>query len=171
MDLGARIEVPEAQVLDPRVTGKAEIAGALSGAPSDLTAALKATLSEGRLLDRKTSGVTLEALANHVTGLIDANASVSGDVDGHALQGSAHVEKRNDGGWVVDNLGLNLASARLAGALTIGADNLATGELNFSATDLDDLSPLVLTKLSGALEAKASAFDRRRQAVRLHCRE
>jgi len=156
VELGARIEVPQTQVLDPRVAGKAEIAGALSGAPSDLTAALKATLSEGRLLDRKTSGVTFEALANHITGLVEANASVSGDVDGHALQGSARVEKRNDGGWVVDNFGLNLASAHLAGALTIGADNLATGELNFSATDLDDLSPLVLTKLSGALEAKAS---------------
>ena len=157
VDLGARIEVPQAQVLDPRVTGKAEIAGALSGAPSDLTAALKATLGEGRLLDRKTSGVTLEALANHITGPVEANASLSGDVDGHSLQGSAHVAKRDDGGWVVDNLGLSLASARLAGALTIGADSLATGELNFSATNLDDLSPLVLTKLSGALEAKASA--------------
>jgi translocation and assembly module TamB len=156
VDLGARIEVPEAQVLDPRVAGKAEIAAALSGAPSDLTAALKATLSEGRLLDRKTSGLAFEALANHITGLVEANASVSGDVDGHALQGSAHVAKRNDGGWVVDNLGLNLGSARLAGALTIDADNLATGALNFSATDLDDLSPLILTKLSGALDAKAS---------------
>ena len=138
VELGARIEVPQAQVLDPRVTGKAEIVGVLSGAPSDLTAALKATLGEGRLLDRKTSGVTLEALANHINGLVEANASVSGDIDGHSLQGSAHVEKRNDGGWVVDNLGLNLASARLAGALTIGADKLATGELNFSAADLDD---------------------------------
>jgi translocation and assembly module TamB len=156
VELGVRVEVPEAQVLDPRVTGKVEIAGALNGAPSDLTAAVKAILSEGRLLDRKTSGVTFEALANHITGLLEANASISGDVDGHPLQASAHVEKRNDGGWVVDNLGLNLASARLAGALTIGADNLAIGELNFSATDLDDLSPLVLTKLSGALEAKAS---------------
>jgi translocation and assembly module TamB len=156
VELGARIEVPEAQVLDPRVAGKVEIAGALSGAPSDLTAALRATSSEGRLLDRKTSGITFEVLANHVTGLVEANASVSGDVDGHDLKGSAHVEKRNDRGWVVDNLGINLASAHLVGALTIGGNNLATGELNFSATNLDDLSPLVLTKLSGALEAKAS---------------
>ena len=157
VNLGARIEVPEAQVLDPRITGKAEIVGALSGAPSDLTAGLKATLGEGRLLDRKTSGVTLEALANHITGLIDANASLSGDVDGHALQASAHAARRDDRGWVIDSLGLSLASARLAGALTISADSLATGELSFSATNLDDLSPLVLMKLSGALEAKASA--------------
>ena len=114
-------------------------------------------MSEGRLLDRKTSGVTLEALANHITGLIDANASLSGDVDGHALQGSAHAAKLDDRGWVIDSLGLSLTSARLAGALTISADSLATGELSFSATNLDDLSPLILTKLSGALAAKASA--------------
>jgi translocation and assembly module TamB len=157
VDLGARIEIPQTQVLDPRVSGKAEVAAALSGAPSNLTAALKANLGEGRLLDRKTSGIGLEALANHVTGLIDANASLSGDVDGHALRGSTHVAKHDDGGWAVDNLGLSLASARLAGALTIGADSLATGDLSFSASNLDDLSPLVLTKLTGALQAKASA--------------
>ena len=157
VDLGARIEIPQTQVLDPRVTGKAEIAGALSGTPSDLTAALKANLGEGKLLDRKTSGVALEALANHVTGLIDANASLSGDVDGNPLQGSAHVARHSDGGWAIDNLALSLASARLAGALAVGADTLATGDLSFSATNLDDLSPLVLTKLTGALEAKANA--------------
>ncbi len=169
VDLGARIEVPEAQVLDPRVTGKAEIAGALSGAPSDLTAALKATLSEGRLLDRKTSGVTFEALANHITGLVEANASVSGDVDGHALQGSAHVEKRNDGGWVVDNLGLNLASARLAGALTIGADQPGDRRTEFQR----DGSRRSVAARSDEVERRprgeGERFDRRRQAVRLHC--
>ncbi len=157
VDVGARVEIPQTQFLDPRVSGKAEIVGALSGTPSDLTAALKANLGEGRLLDRKTSGIALEALANHVTGLIDANASLSGDVDGHALQGSAHVARHDDGGWAVDNLGLSLASARLAGALTVGPDTLATGDLVFSATNLDDLSPLVLTKLTGALQAKANA--------------
>ena len=157
VDLGARVEIPETHVLDPRVSGKAEIAGALSGAPSDLTAALKANLGEGKLLDRKTSGVALEALATNVTGLIEANASLSGDVDGNPLQGSAHVARHSDGGWAVDNLALSLASARLAGSLAVGADALATGDLRFSATNLDDLSPLVLTKLTGALQAKASA--------------
>ena len=157
VDLGARIAIPETQALDPRISGKAEIAAALTGTASDLTAALKANLGEGRLLDRKTSGIALEALANHVTGLIDANASLSGDVDGNPLQGSAHVARHADGGWAIDNLGISLASARLAGALAIGADNLATGDLSFGAANLDDLSPLVLTKLTGALQAKASA--------------
>jgi translocation and assembly module TamB len=157
VDLGARVEIPQTQVLDPRVNGKAEIVAALSGTPSDLTAAMKANLGEGRLLDRKTSGIALEALANHITGLIDANATLAGDVDGHPLQGSAHVARHSDGGWAIDNLSVSLASARLAGALAVGPDTLATGDLSFSATNLDDLSPLVLTKLTGALQAKASA--------------
>jgi translocation and assembly module TamB len=157
VELGARVEIPQVEVLDPRVTGKGEIAGALSGTPSDLTAALKANLGEGRLLDRKTSGIALDALANHITGLIDANATLSGDVDGHPLQGAAHIAKHSDGGWALDNLGFSLASARLGGAVTVGADTLAVGDLTFSAANLDDLSPLVLTKLTGAVEAKANA--------------
>ncbi len=45
----------------------------------------------------------------------------------------------------------------LAGTVAIGADQLATGDVSFSATNLDDLSPLVLTRMSGALQAKVSA--------------
>jgi translocation and assembly module TamB len=157
VDLNASIDAPEASVLDPRVSGKAQIVATLTGVPDDLNASVKATLGEGRLMDRKTSGVTLEAQATHITGQVEANASASGDIDGHKLQGSAHVAKTADGGWRADNLAVTLASARLAGNVTIGPDQLATGELSFSATNLDDLSPLVLTKMSGALEAKVSA--------------
>ena len=157
VDIDARIDVPQVQAVDPRVVGRAAVVAALTGTPDDLGASLKATLSEGRLLDRKTSGLTLEAQASHLTGLLEAKASLSGDVDGNPLGGSAHVARRADGGWALDNLGLSLASARLDGAVTIGADHLADGKLNFSATNLDDLSPLVLTKLSGAVQAKVEA--------------
>src|SRR6185437_941795 len=157
VNLDASIDVPQASVLDPRVSGKAQIAATLTGAPDDLSATLKASLSEGRLLDRKTSGVMLEAEAAHITGQIEANASASGDIDGHKLQGSAHVAKTADGGWLIDNLALNLASAKLKGNVTIGADRLATGALSFSASNLDDLSPLLLTRMSGALQAEVNA--------------
>ena len=168
VDLNAAIDVPQASVLDPRVSGKAEIVATLTGVPDDLNAAVKATLGEGRLLDRKTSGVTLDAQATHITGQIEANASASGDIDGHQLQGSAHVLKTADGGWRVDNLALSLASAKLAGNVAIGSDQLANGELSFSAANLDDLSPLVLTRMSGALQAKVSASAAGgRQAVAL----
>jgi len=156
VNIGARIDVPQAQFLDPRISGKAEVVAGLSGTSADLNANLKASLDDGRLLDRKTSGLTLEVHANHLTGLIEANASLTGAVGGQPLQSSAHIAKRADGGWVFDNLGLSLASARLAGALTIGADGLANGDLSFGAANLDDLSPLVLIKMSGRVQAKVS---------------
>ncbi len=156
-DLDARIDVPQADVLDPRIAGKAELVAGLTGALDHLDASLKATLGEGRLLDRPTSGLALEASARDITGLVDASASLSGEVDRQPLTGSAHLARRADGGWAADNFALSLASARLAGDLRIGADRLASGELSFSAADLDDLSPLVLTKLGGALQARLSA--------------
>ena len=157
VDLNARIDVPQAQVLDPRIAGKAEAVAALTGALAHLDATLKATLGEGRLLDRPTSGLTLEARLSDITGLIDAEVSVRGDIDRQPLNVSAHLARRADGGWTADNLALSLASVRLTGHLTTGADQLANGELNFSAANLDDLSPLVLTKLGGALQAKLGA--------------
>jgi translocation and assembly module TamB len=168
VDIDARIDLPQVQAVDPRVVGRAAVVAALTGTPDDLGASLKATLSEGRLLDRKTSGLTLEAEASHLTKLPEAKASLSGFIDGHPLQGSAHLARRDDGGWAVDNLALSLASARLDGAVTIGADQLADGALRFSATNLDDLSPLVLTKLSGAVQAKVEAASAAgRQALSL----
>ncbi len=67
------------------------------------------------------------------------------------------MTKRADAESVVDDLGLSLASVRLAGALMLDADSVADGQLSFSAANLDDLSPLALARMSGALEAKISA--------------
>ncbi len=156
-NLEARIDLPQTSALDPRISGRAQALATLTGPSDDLSATLKATLGDGRLLDRPTAGLTLDATASHITGLFDAKGALSGGVDGHPLQASAHVAKTAEGGWAADNMALSLASARLAGALTVGADSLATGELSFGATNLDDLSPLALTKMSGALQAKVSA--------------
>ena len=156
-NLDAQIDVPQASVLDPRVSGHAQIVAALTGTSGDPGATLKATLGEGRLLDRKTTSLALDATVSHITGLLEAKADLSGDVDGHALQGAVHAAKTADGGWAADNIALSLASVRLGGALTVGADELVAGELSFGAANLDDLSPLALTKMSGALQAKVNA--------------
>jgi translocation and assembly module TamB len=158
-DLDASIDVPQAQFLDPRIAGKAELLVGLTGSLDHLDASLKATLGEGRLLDRPTSGLAFEARASDITGLVDASASLRGDIDRQALAGSGHLGRHADGGWVADNLAVSLASARLAGNLAISADRLASGELSFTAANLDDLSPLVLTKMSGALQASVHASN------------
>ncbi len=156
-DMTATLDIPQAKAVDPRIDGRIGVEARLTGAPEDLGAELEASLGPGRLLDRKTAGVTLAATAQHVTGLAEADATLSGDVGGQPLQGAAHVAKRAEGGWGIDNLSLALASARLAGAGTLDRDGLADGDLSFSAKTLDDLSPLVLTKLGGSLQAKIGA--------------
>ena len=158
VNLDASVDVPQASVLDPRVSGKAQVVATLTGVPDDLSATLKATLGDGRLLDRKTSGLTLEAQAS------PHHRAARGEGVGLGRHRRPQACKPRpmsrrpptaDGAPTISRS--RLASARLAGEFAVGADQLATGELSFSATNLDDLSPLVLTRMSGALQAKVSA--------------
>ena len=156
-NVSAQVAIREAKALDPRVEGKVELVASLTGAPDDLGAEVKASLGAGRLLDRRTTGVEFTARAVHITGALEAGAKLTGDIDGQPLTGSAYVAKRADGGWTLDNLALGLASASLSGGLAIGADHIVVGDVAFGAKNLDDLSPLVLTRLGGALQAKIAA--------------
>ena len=92
-DVSARIEIPQARTIDPRVEGEAELVARLTGAPGDLGAEAKATLGAGRLLDRKTTGVAVTVQASHLMGLFDAKASLTGDIDGQPLAASAMSPK------------------------------------------------------------------------------
>ncbi len=117
-DVTATVDIPQAKAIDPRVDGKLELVARLTGAPDDLGAEVKATLGAGRLLDRKTTGVTLDGRGEpHHRPPRRERRSLTGDIDGQPLAGSAHVAEGADGGWAIDNLGLSLASARLTGAL------------------------------------------------------
>src|SRR5690606_31565311 len=61
--------------------------------------------------------------------------------------------KLADGGWRLDTLDVAVGSVSARGALTLDAATLAAGNLAIAADDLDDLSPLVLTRLAGRLKA------------------
>ena len=156
-NVSATVDIPEAKALDPRVEGKVQLVASLTGAPDDLGAEVKATLGVGRLLDRKTTGVAFTARAVHLTGALEAGAKLTGDIDGQPLSGSGYLAKRADGGWTLDNLALRLASASLSGGLSVGAGHIVVGDVSFGAKNLDDLSPLALTRLGGALQAKITA--------------
>ena len=94
------------------------------------------------------------ARVNRIGGLLDATGSLAGAIDSHPLQGSAHVAKTADGGWAADKLAVSLASARLDGAMTVTADNLATGDLTFSASRTSTTSRRALTKLGSFVQAE-----------------
>ena len=153
VDIKAQVEAPDAHDLDPRVSGKAQISAALTGKLSRLDAAIHAGLLEGRLLGRAAPEVALDADILDLTGLLDAKLRLKGEIGGKALDSAIHAAKRADGGWRADQLALTLGSAALNGDLTLDAANFADGRLTFAAANLDDLSPLVLTPLAGAINA------------------
>jgi translocation and assembly module TamB len=153
-DVKAVVDIPEARALDPRISGNAQVAAALTGTLSRLNATLEATLRDGQLMGRAAPQIALDAKALDVTGVVDAEAKLTGEIDRKALDADVHVAKRSEGGWRADRLALNLGSAHVNGDLALDADNLAQGHLMVSATNLDDFSPLILTKLTGAIESQ-----------------
>ena len=155
--LTAKVDVPQASALDPRVVGQAQAALTLSGTLARLDANVQASLGPGRLLDRPTAGLTLAVAATDVTDHVAAHAKFGGDVDGHSLEATANLAKLADGGWSLDKLALDLASVHVSGAVAMSGEGLAKGAVTFAAGDLDDLSALALTKLSGALKANVAA--------------
>ena len=110
-------------------------------------------MTNGSALGRPIPRLTLAATATDLTGQLAAKAKLSGSVGGKPAQGALNLAKRAKGGWQLDNLDLRVGSVRAKGALTLDSDNLADGRLTIDARNLDDISPLVLTKLSGELHA------------------
>ena len=157
VDARRGVEIPQTQVLDPRVSGKAEIAGALSGTPSDLTAALKANLGEGRLLrpqdvrHRARRARQSRDRASSTRTLPFPEMSTATLSKGRRMSHNATTEA---------GLSTILRSASLrrgSPARSRSAQTSWRWRRDFQRDNLDDLSPLVLTKLTGALEAKANA--------------
>ena len=154
VDVKARIDAPEAHFLDPRVSGNAQISAALTGVLGRLDATVHASLLDGRLMGRAAPDIALDADVRDATGLLDAKLGLKGEINARTLDGAAHAAKRAEGGWRVDQLALNLGSVALGGNLTLDAANLADGQLTLAGANLDDLSPLVLTPLAGAVDAR-----------------
>ncbi len=150
----AEIDIPEMKAIDPRVAGRAQIVADLSGSLPHLDASVNANLKNGRLMNRPTPNLEISGDAHDLTGLVDARATLNGTIDSRPATGSVHFVKRSDGGWAFDDFAIRLASARVAGDVTIDPDKTANGRLSLEATNLDDLSPLVLTRLGGAIESE-----------------
>ncbi|WP_158813189.1 translocation/assembly module TamB domain-containing protein [Methylocapsa sp. S129] len=165
--VNAQIDVPEIHFLDPHATGKARIVAALTGALHHLDGDVKLTLDEGRLMDRPTQGLALEAKARDITGLIDSETTLAGAIDQKPLDADFHIAKQADGGWFADRLRLDLGSAHLNGGVKLDARFFANGALAFNTDNLDDLSPLALTKLGGAIKSQIelTAADNKQNAA------
>ncbi len=156
-DLGLDVTIDELRHVDERVTaGRANLVARLLGSLERPDVTGRATLTDVRALGRSIPRLALDLNARDVTGAIDAALTLDGQVDGKPATGSLHLAKPPEGGWLLDRLDLDIGSVALDGNLRLGTDQLAQGEISLSGSNFDDLSPLVLTKLDGALEAVVS---------------
>lgn len=153
-DLGLNIAIDELRHADPRVTaGKADIVARLSGSLERPDVTATATIADMRALGRSIPRLALTLEGKDVTGALDASLTLDGQVDGKPATGGLHLAKIQNGTWLLDRLDMDIGSVSLDGTLRIAADGLTQGSIALSGRNLDDLSPLLLTKLDGSADA------------------
>ncbi|QCK86289.1 hypothetical protein E8L99_11255 [Phreatobacter aquaticus] len=166
-DLRASLGLPELKQVDPRLAGAAEASAHLAGKVDDPDVSLLLDARDVRALDRPVRDLRLTLAARQTASTPTVTLNIGGLVDGKPL--SAHVQAAKDaaGTWTLSRLEARLGTASAQGQGEISPNRLATGRITLSASDLNDLSPLVLTQLRGSLQATidANAQDGRQRAA------
>lgn len=155
-DIDALIDVPELKHADARTSGRAQITGKLTGTVEKPNLAARIALENGTLLQRPVPRLALTVDAADIAGLVDARIGLDGEIARKPAKGGLRLARLSDGGWRLSDLDVGIGSATAKGAVTLGADRLASGQLAVVARNLDDLSPLVLTRMSGDIDAAIS---------------
>ncbi len=156
-NLDIRFTVPELRHADPRLSGRAEAIARLSGSIDRPDGFATITVSKASALGRPIPRLALEASGSDLKGLLNAQVTLSGEVDRKPAQGALRLARPANGGWRIDALDLRIGSVTMQGGVTLDARRRAEGRLSIAAGDLDDLSPLALTPMSGTLRADVTA--------------
>jgi translocation and assembly module TamB len=151
LDLAAAI--PELRRADERLSGRANLTGRVTGGLQRPGATLRLEIADATALGRPVPRLAVDARATDITGNLDATVALDGQMDRKPARGTLHLARRSDGSLVLDTLDVLIGSVAVRGAVTLDPGKLASGRVAVAARDLDDLSPLLLTRLSGALDA------------------
>ena len=154
--IDVHLVIPELKHADKRLSGHAEAALRLTGSLTQPNAAFAVTVTDGSGLGRSIPRLALDATVTDLTGNLIARAKLSGSVGGKPAEGAFRLAKLAQGGWRLDDLGLQVGSVTARGAVNLTDYYFASGRLVIDARDLDDISPLALTKMSGSLHADAT---------------
>ena len=152
-DLKAEVNVPDLRAVDSRVSGQATATALLTGGLRNPAASAHIAITNAMALGKPVPRLALNATMRGLAGALDADVSLDGEIDQKPARGLLHLARPVGGGTVLDGLDVTIGSVVAKGALTLDARNLAAGRLSVDARNLDDLSPLLLARLSGALKA------------------
>ena len=151
--LSAKAELPRLAYVDERLTGRADATADMSGSFAHPDLHVEAALADATGLGRPIPRFGIVADIRDFRDALDAQAKLEGIVDGKEASGKLHVAHLTDDAWRLDGLALAIGSASLSGDLGIDARRFASGHVAFAARKLEDLTPLLLTRLSGSAEA------------------
>jgi len=150
--INAKIDLPDLRQADPRLTGRGDVAAAVTGSLDKPDATLNATILDASANGRPIPKLALHSEAHDLLGALTALATLDGVVDGKAARGRVTAARAGKG-WNVDAVDLAVGRASVKGALALDAAGLASGRLAIAAPDLDDFSTLALQKLAGRVNA------------------
>lgn len=156
-DVVAAITLPDLGRLDNRIEGAATVEARLTGSLADLAVDLQAAIDEATAMGRPVETLRLAVAAQDVTGAPKGSLSLSGRIDGRQVSGRGQLSAPESpgglAGLAVQGLDVVIGSVRVAGDIAFDADANGIGRLEIKASDLSDLSTLVLTEMRGTLDA------------------
>ena len=157
VDLRADLDLPDLRHVDAQFAGAARANAHVSGDALDPDISLTITAPDARAQNRPIRDLRLALTARTVSSAPNIALNGSGAIDGKPLLAELVAQARTDGIWSLDKLAFRLGSVSADGQGQIAPGNLAAGRLAINAGNLDDLSPLALTRLSGSLHAAVTA--------------
>ena len=152
-DLKLALSLPDLRRADPRLSGRGDVDARITGPQNKLDATARIAVANATALGRPIPRLAIDAVARDLQGALDARFTLAGEIDSRAANGTLALARQPDDSWNLSTLDLTIGSVRLNGALTLDAASRAAGRLTLAARNLDDLSPLALTKLGGELNA------------------
>lgn len=156
--LTAHVGLPDLAKADARLTGAGSLDAHLTGALESPDVTLVATLDRATAMGRPLPHLALAATAADLRGALKGRVTLEGTVDGKPAKGLVVLERltpRDRGGWALKTLDVAVGSVTLRGAGALDPHQLVRGSFGLAAGNLDDLSPLALTKLGGSLQLGA----------------
>jgi translocation and assembly module TamB len=153
VDVTALVSVPSLEKADKRLTGQGEIEAKITGTLEHPDATATLSIRDATMLGRSVPHLEMAADATDLIDALKAHVSLDAEIDRKPASGTMTIERPKSGEISLDELDATIGSVAMKGAVSLDTKSLAAGQLSVKAENLDDLSPLLLQKLSGLLDA------------------
>lgn len=147
------VTVPDLKRVDERVSGRGTITGQLTGSLNSPDATMRIAVADGSALGRPVPRLVVDLTGRDLARVPDLQLVLDGEMDRKPARGRLHLAKSLAGQITVDGIDLSVGSVAVTGGVAVESDNVASGNLKVAAGNLDDISPLLLTRASGSLTA------------------